>query len=209
METGRKESAPDETDVNRAERSLRHALSLARDRMAERDDVVVELGDAERGRLELLADTLKPLFDDMDAADERWDFGLSRGTKPRLWLDATTFVQMGNDRRTYRLLKDRLHDRRLLAETGELDIMADAVSSYVAERIIERRRVLDGEWEALREENGRDVPVTERGTGRAGRSGRRWWVGLLVGFLQVVLALLLVGAVVIGLLVLFPDVFDI
>ena len=189
--------------IARAERSLDEAVSLARDRMADRDDVVVEMKAAERGRLELLVEELRPLINDVDPEDPRFEFGLSNGPRPRFWIDATTFVQMGTDRRTYRLLKDRLHDRKLLAETGELSIMADAVSAYIAERVLERRRVLDGEWEALREEQA-DRPVREP---KAKPRKRGWLAGLLVGFLQVVAGFALVAFVVAALIWFFPGYF--
>ena len=191
-------------EVDRAERSLRQALLLARDRMADRDDVVVEMKAAERGRLELLVEELRTLIDDVDPEDHRFEFGLSNGPRPRLWIDATTFVQMGADRRTYRLLKDRLHDRRLLAETAELNIMADAVSAYVADRVLDRKRAMEGEWEALRETAARDSGPTRP---RREERKRSWFGGFAVGFLQVVAALALVALVLAGLVLLFPNYF--
>ena len=191
-------------DIARAERSLDQAVSLARDRLADRDDVVVEMKAAERGRLELLVEELRPLIDGVDPEDARFEFGLSHGARPRFWIDATTFVQMGTDRRTYRLLKDRLHDRRLIAETGELAIMADAVSAYIAERVLERRRALDGEWEALRE---RDEGRSKRRTVRPAPRSRGWLMGLLTGFLQVVAGFALVALVVAALIWFFPGYF--
>ena len=188
--------------VARAERSLDEAVLLARDRMADRDDVVVEMKAAERGRLELLVEELRPLIDDVDPQDARFEFGLSNGPRPRFWIDATTYVQMGTDRRTYRLLKDRLHDRKLLAETGELSIMADSVAAYIAERVLERRRVLDGEWEALREiERSEPLPATAKPRKRS------WIVGVLVGFLQVIAGFALVAFVVAVLIWFFPGYF--
>lgn len=188
--------------VERAERSLQEAVSLARDRLADRDDVVVEMKAAERGRLDLLVDELRPLIDEVDPDDGRFEFGLSNGPRPRLWIDATTYVQMGTDRRTYRLVKDRLHDRRLLAETGELSLMADAVSAYIGERVLDRQRALEGEWEDVRERRSYAEPtVTTRPRKRS------WWRGLLSGFLQVIAA---VAVVLLGLAVyilLFPNAF--
>ena len=66
-------------------RDLKEALVRARDRMAERDDVVVELKTSEAGRLELLADELRPVFADLDDADERFELAISRGERPRLF----------------------------------------------------------------------------------------------------------------------------
>lgn len=139
----------EEDDIRRAQRSLADAVQLVRTRRADRDDVVIDMKEAERARIDLLVEELRPLFEDVDPQDERFDFAVSSGRRPRLWLDATTYVSMGNDRRTYRLVRDRLHGRSVLAETGQLDLMADAVSTYIAERVLERRRALEGEWEEL------------------------------------------------------------
>ena len=193
--------------VDRAERSLREALSLARDRLADRDDVVVEMKAAERGRLELLVEELRPVFEAVDPEDRRFEFGLSNGPRPRFWIDATTFVQMGNDRRTYRLLKDRLHDRRLLAETGELPIMADSVSAYVADRVLDRQRALEGEWEDLRERSAEPDGRGRRARRERPARKRGWIAGFVSTFLQVVAGLVLVLLVLAAIILIFPDYF--
>ena len=203
-------------EVERAERSLSHALSLARDRLGDRDDVVVEMKAAERGRLELLVDELRSLIDDVDREDHRFEFGLSNGPRPRFWIDATTFVQMGGDRRTYRLVKDRLHDRRLLAETPELELMADAVGAYIADRILDRQRALEGEWEEIRAPAAAAATASaKRETHRRGKDrekdaelGKRgWFASLVVSLLQVAAGLGLVALVAAALVWFFPGYF--
>ena len=66
-------------------RSLKEALYVVRNRQADRDDVVVDMKAAEESRLELLADELRPLVSEIDPADERFEFSLTRGERPRLW----------------------------------------------------------------------------------------------------------------------------
>jgi hypothetical protein len=127
-------------------RSLTDALRRVRTAETERSDVVVELRDAERARLEMLADELKSVFAEVPADNEQFIFNVAAGTPPRLWIDMTAFVVMGRDRRVYRFLKDTRLGRTTILETSSLDDMADTVTHYVAERMIERERALEGDW---------------------------------------------------------------
>ena len=127
-------------------RSLTDALRRVRTAETERSDVVVELRDAERARLEMLADELKSVFAEVPADNEQFIFSVAAGTPPRLWIDMTAFVVMGRDRRVYRFLKDTRLGRTTILETSSLDDMADTVTHYVAERMIERERALEGDW---------------------------------------------------------------
>ena len=132
-------------------RSLKEALYVVRNRQADRDDVVVDMKAAEESRLELLADELRPLVSEIDPADERFEFSLTRGERPRLWIDMTSFVAMGHDRRTYRFLKDTRMGRMVLAEDGDMEKVADSVAQYIAEKVLERERAIEGEWMTLKE----------------------------------------------------------
>jgi hypothetical protein len=139
-------------------RNLTDAIRRVRTAEAERSDVVVELRDAERARLEMLADELKGVFADVPAENEQFLFTVAPGTPPRLWIDMTAFVAMGTDRRTYRFLKDTRLGRTIILETANLGDMADTVTHYVAERIIERDRAIEGDWlikRILHDESGR------------------------------------------------------
>ncbi len=148
--------SPDKVDAlvndEKLHRTLKDALRTVKNRDADREDVVVELKEAEAARLSLLADELRPVFNDIDDADQRFDFGLSKGDRPRLWIDMTSFVAMGHDKHSYRFLKDTRGGRIVLAETREMDRMADIVSEYVAERVLERERMMDGEWQSQKSE---------------------------------------------------------
>ena len=137
-----------DTTDNRSERarSLRDALRQVRTAETERADVVVELRDAERARLEMLADELRSVFNEVPADDEQFIFTVAPGTPPRLWIDMTSFVVMGRDRRVYRFLKDTRLGRTVILETPKIEDMADTVTHYVAERIIERERAMEGDW---------------------------------------------------------------
>jgi hypothetical protein len=137
-----------DTTDNRGEkaRSLRDTIRQVRTAEAERSDVVVELRDAERARLEMLAEELRTVFSEVPAEDEQFIFTVAAGTPPRLWIDMTSFVMLGRDRRTYRFLKDTRLGRTVILETAKLEDMADTITHYVAERIVERERALEGDW---------------------------------------------------------------
>ncbi len=138
-------SDPSDSTTGKA-RSLRDTLRAVRTAETERADVVVELRDAERARLELLAEELRGVFAEVPADDDQFIFAVAAGTPPRLWIDMTAFVVMGRDRRTYRFLKDTRLGRTIIVESAELGDVADTVTHYVAERIIERERAIEGDW---------------------------------------------------------------
>ncbi len=114
---------------------------------ADRDDVVVELREASRTRLELLAAELAPVFGEVPAEIDLFDFTISSGLQPRLWIDAVSHVAMGRDRRTYRFVKDTRIGRVVLAESATIGPVAEQVARYVAERIVERERLMEGSAE--------------------------------------------------------------
>lgn len=131
-------------------RNLTDAIRKVRVAESERSDVVVELREAERTRLDMLADELRGVFADVPSDDDQFIFEVSSGTQPRLWIDMTSLVVMGRDRRTYRFVKDTRLGRTVILETADIDDMADCVTQYVAERIIERERAMEGDWLAKR-----------------------------------------------------------
>ena len=129
--------------------SLSHAVRDVKNALADREDVVVDLRDAHRMRLELLAAELAPVFADVPGDMDSFDFALSSGLQPRLWIDAVAHVAMGRDRRTYRFLRDTRIGRVVLAESSDMKPVADQVTRYIAERIVERQRMLDGGVDAV------------------------------------------------------------
>lgn len=134
-------------DGSRAEppRLLREALREARIEAATRTGVVVDLRDAEMARLELLHDELDPVFAEILSDIELFDRGISRGDTPRLWIDAVAHVEMGRDKRIYRFVQDSRFGRVVLAESQASRDIAEAVTKYVARRMIDRERMLAGE----------------------------------------------------------------
>jgi hypothetical protein len=146
-DNGQHASAPNEASKARRLSEIVREVKVA---AAERDDVVVEMRDADRARLELLAQELEPVIRDVPAGDDQFDFAVSQGLEPRFWIDAVAHVQMGRDRRTYRFVRDTRLGRTVIAETSDMAEAADAVARYIAERIIQRQRILEGDFDLMR-----------------------------------------------------------
>ena len=123
---------------------LKQAVRQARIEAAERTGVVVDLRDAELARLELLNEALDPVFADIAPEVEMFDRGISKGDSPRLWVDMVAHIAMGRDKRVYRFLLDTRYGRRVLAESVSIDEVAQAITQYVARRLVERERALSG-----------------------------------------------------------------
>lgn len=140
----------DHSNTHSTDRRLADIVREVKIAAADRTDVVVDIRDADRARLELLALEVQPLFDDIDPADDRFDFGISPGLQPRLWIDAVAHVHMGQDRRVFRFVRDTRLGRVVMSDTSDMTQTADAVGRYIAERVIERERILAGDFEAMK-----------------------------------------------------------
>jgi hypothetical protein len=174
----------DEKSPDEPPQPLREALRKARVDQADRLGTVVDLRDAELARLELLNEALDPLFEEIPANIDLFDRGISRGETPRLWIDAVTHVDMGRDKRVYRFLQDTRDGRKVLAETGNVVEAVDAVTRYVAQRMVERERALaDGSLRLGR----REVQF------QRWRALRAFLLGLVVGCAVLIAAALLFG----------------
>jgi hypothetical protein len=190
---GRKRQAAEEAKPSEAQQPqrLKDALRKARVDQAERTGVVVDLHDAEVARLELMNEALDPLFEEIPAEVDLFDRGLSRGETPRLWIDAVAHIGMGRDKRIYRFLQDTRYGRKVLAETVNIPEMVDAVTKYLAQRMIDRERALaDGGIPLIR-----DLKYEARfeRRRRRRRAFKAFLFGLLVGFATLIAAALLFG----------------
>jgi hypothetical protein len=121
---------------------LRDALRQARIEAADRTGVVVELRDAEVARLEILNEALDPLFAEVPEQVDLFDRGVSQGETPRLWIDVVAHVVMGRDKRIYRFVQDTRFGRIVIAESHDVAVIVDAVTGYVARRMIEREHAM-------------------------------------------------------------------
>lgn len=142
------------------ERKDRHAANLkrlvreVRIANAEKSDVVVDLRDAEQARLELLAEALEGIAEALPPDHDQLLLGILPGQPPRFWVDATSYVIMGRDKRQYQFVKDTRLGRTILAEDASVDTVADAITRYIAERIVERERAVEADWlTGVREES--------------------------------------------------------
>ena len=121
---------------------LRDALRKARIEAADRTGVVVDLRDAEVARLEILSEALDPLFAQIPDHVDLFDRGISQGETPRLWIDVVAHIVMGRDKRAYRFVQDTRFGRIVIAESHDVPVIVDAVTDYVARRMIEREHAL-------------------------------------------------------------------
>src|SRR5438132_6288866 len=158
---------------------LKAAVRKTRIEIAKKSSVVVDLRDAELARLELLNDALDPLFQETPSDIDMFDRGISHGDTPRLWIDAIAHVAMGRDKRHYRFVHDTRYGRKVLAESNDIAAIVEAVTHYVAARIIERERALAEDENPLHARLHRGV------YGRPRRGGwrmvRAFPVGLIAG----------------------------
>jgi hypothetical protein len=138
----RKQKVVEEAEASVEPTPLKQAVRQARIETAERSGVVVDLRDAELARLELLNEALDPLFAEIPSNVDLFDRGISRGDQPRLWIDVVAHVVMGRDKREYRFVQDTRYGRKVLAESTEIARIVEAVTRYVANRMVERARAL-------------------------------------------------------------------
>ena len=144
---------PSEPEPPQSTGRLKDALRKARVDQAERSGVVVDLHDAEVARLELLNEALDPVFEEMPAAVDivrprhqpgRDPAAVDRRDRARRRWGATSAI--------YRFVQDTRYGRKVLAETGNVVEMVDAVTRYLAQRLVERERALaDGTLPVLAE----------------------------------------------------------
>ncbi|PYE87099.1 hypothetical protein [Phyllobacterium leguminum] len=188
---------------------LSEAMRLAKIAAADRGDVVIDMKEADRIRLELLAQDLQPVFDEVPADDPQWDFALSTGLQPRLWIDATAHVMMARDRRTYRFVRDTRLGRIVVAETIDIKPISDAVTAYIAERIVERERLLEGDLVSLRggepvanvpRQEAAKVPVSVQAAALAVPPRRSRWTGFVAGLVWFLIGALIACGLVLVLL---------
>ncbi len=131
-----------EAEAPRPSDKLKLAIRRARLDDSERTKVVAELRGAEIARLEMLRDELLPVAAEIPNDVDLFDIGLVSTERPRLFIDMIGFVEMGHDRRTYRFIQDTRHGRVVIAESERMEPIVDAVTDYIARRLIEREKAL-------------------------------------------------------------------
>jgi len=101
-------------------------------------------------RLDALAQSLRTVYTEIPnvakARQDAFTFALLPGKPPRFWVDLTSFVVMTDGGQTFHFMKDMRDGRITLFESDSLEDTANAVTDYVAERIVQQRsdgRIVD------------------------------------------------------------------
>ncbi|PLW79174.1 hypothetical protein [Cohaesibacter celericrescens] len=184
----------DEQKKTEPVRSLGRAIREVRIADVEQSSVIVELGDTERARLELLGEALEDVAKELPDDMEMLTFQIVPGRKPRFWVDITSFVEMARDKRSYRFLKDTRLGRTVLIESQDVDDVADSVTHYLAERIIEREKAIESDY-LLAKMGDKAINVEAAGQAKRDRNQQRggmsgvWWFffGIIAGAIGLVL----------------------
>lgn len=132
----------DESDADKIPPSLKTAVRRARMDLAERSDVVNDLRLAEIARLDMLHEAFKPILAQVPPQVDLFDCGIAAGERPRLFVDMIAYVEMAHDRRTYRFVQETRSGRVTLAESEKVDPMVEAMTDYIARRLVEREAAL-------------------------------------------------------------------
>ncbi|MEM8839628.1 MAG: hypothetical protein AAGE89_16175 [Pseudomonadota bacterium] len=122
---------------------LEDSLRLIREQEADRSTAREDGRKAQYAHLELLRRDLSDVIDDIPDTIDFFDFQLSHGPRPRLWIDAAAFVTCAKDNDRFRLLRDTRNGRIVLADDKSRDSIQDAVIAYVAERIDLQNREIE------------------------------------------------------------------
>ena len=141
-------------DKEKKVHDLAGAMEEVRSSQADKDDVVVDMKHAKVSRLELLAGDLQEVFNDAKEKSDQFEFAISHGNTPRLWIDVTSFVRLGADGREYEFVKDTRLGRVILANSADREQIGKRITGYIAERILERERIVEGDWVSLMEKSG-------------------------------------------------------
>jgi hypothetical protein len=130
--------------------ALAEAINRARQTQAGRENRAEDTRVISIGRLETLRARLAPIYAAIPRDVELFDLGMVGHDPPRLFVDIIAFIEMAEDRRSFRLMQETRAGRILLGETTDEKEMAALVTDYIAARLVERERAL-----AAREMRGR------------------------------------------------------
>src|ERR1700691_1349267 len=141
-ERAKNESMDDKPQNAPVQPDLVASIRQARVENAERADAIAEVRELEIVRLKALESALEPVVDQAPQGLDLFDLALTQSEHPRLFLDMIAFVDMANDKRTYRFFQDTRSGRVLMAESQSVDMIVAAVADYVARRLVERERAV-------------------------------------------------------------------
>jgi len=98
---------------------------------------------------------------------------------------------MGRDKRVYRFVQDTRYGRKVLAESGHIPEIVQAVTKYLALRLIERERALAGVGAPVLGDLRREANSERRNRRR--HAIEIFLLGLLVGVAALIAAALLLA----------------
>jgi hypothetical protein len=185
------DAAPSERHDATAVQTLRQAMRRARHDDAERNGLLLDQRVMRVGRLEVLLEALAPLLSQIPRDVDLFDVGIMPGATPRLFIDMIGFIEMGRDARVYRFVQDTRHGRIRIAESADVEIMVDAVTDYIARRLLERDKALASDTTAPhrdgkarpRDPIGPDGPPVQARSSKPVRRTRVGWFGATFAFL--------------------------
>jgi hypothetical protein len=165
---------------------LGRALRKARTEQADYLDAIEDVRAAETVRLQVLADDLNPVLEDLPEGIDQIHCVVVPGDPPRLWIDMLAYVVIDEDGRSFRFLQNSGGRRTTLFETADRAEMCDAITGYIAHRVIDRER------EA--------TLALARTLGRpeGGYTGAALLLAWICGFAVGVLALFIIGVIIAG-----------
>jgi len=126
--------------------SLAAALRRARHDNASRSEALSDVRSSEIVRLEVLRDAIEPVLEQLPDDCDLFDVAISPSERPRLFIDQLGFIEIGRDGRAYRFLQDTRHGRIQVCENEKAEVMVEAVTAYVAHRLIEREKALASDF---------------------------------------------------------------
>lgn len=185
-------------DIKQKVHDLAESMERVRSAQADRDDVVIDMKHAKISRLELLAKDLASVYNELPPEVEQFEFAITNGETPRFWIDMTSFVRLGADGREYEFVKDTRLGRTILARSSNREQVGKIITDYVAERVLERERMIEGDWvatqarrakpteeakdadEAVSDTSETDFPETAAAEETAAGNDRFPWVSIAV-----------------------------
>lgn len=121
---------------------LQEAIREVRVASAERAESAADIAELNRLKLEMLAENLQETFEEAARYENLFDCAISSVPSPRLFIDPISHVAMARDQKTYRFMRNTRQGRVILEESAEISVVSDAVTRYMAERIVEQQTLL-------------------------------------------------------------------
>lgn len=132
--------------LDRRVTTLSTAIRRARLENAERASGVEDLRGAEIARLDILREQLDPILEQLPKDCDLFDVAIQPSERPRLFIDAIGFVELADDRRSYRFVQDTRHGRIEICNNPRTEALVEAITAYIAHRLVEREKALASDY---------------------------------------------------------------